>query len=255
MYNLVYGIQCSMRGIADMNLDEFSKQYRNKVESVSYHRMDTAYESVLCQPKEPGKYPAVITIHGIFGLQEMDVRFASRLSAEGYVVLAHGWQSKEQDPADEDIVKGIESALDFLKQNERVDAERISLIGVCRGGSITMVTGAYVPAFRVLVSFYGQSYYPFPSEKKPYSPIDLVDNIQSPMLIIHGEEDTIFSVQESMDYCHKLEMKGKVHQCKFYPEAEHGFFLEGHRNYHRQASEDAWMLLKKFLRDALSLEK
>lgn len=235
-----------------MNLDAFSIQYSIEAKQVTYHSQDTAYHSVLCQPKESGKYPAVITIHGIFGLQEMDVRFASRLSAEGYVVLAHGWQSEDKDPADRDIVKGIESALKFLEQNEKVDAERVGLIGVCRGGSITMVTGGYVPAFKALISFYGQSYYPYTSDKKPNSPIDLVDRIQSPMLIIHGREDTIFSVQESMDYCQALEAKEKVYQCKFYAEAEHGFFLEGHRNYHRKAAEDAWVMLKDFLKDALS---
>lgn len=225
------------------------------VQNVTYHHMNTVYNSVLCRPKGVGKYPAVITLHGIFGLQEMDMRFASQLSREGYVVLAHGWQSKEKDPADREIVRGIESAIDFLMQYEKVDMEHLGLIGVCRGGSITMVTGAYVPIFKALVSFYGQSYYPYVSDKKPCSPIELVDSIQSPMLIIHGEEDTIFSVQESMDYCKALKSQEKIHQCKFYPEAEHGFFLEGHRNYHKHASEDAWTTLKCFFKDTLHQNK
>lgn len=234
-----------------MGQDDCINQQGVECYRVTYQHLSNMYHSVLCEPKQPGKYPAVITIHGIFGLLDMDIQFASRLSREGYVVLAHGWQSKEKDPADREIVKGIESAVAFLKQNERVDIENIGLIGVCRGGSITMVTGSYIPAFKALVSFYGQSYYPILSDKKPHSPIELVESIQAPMLIIHGKEDTIFSVQESLDYCKALEGHEKVYQSQIYPEAEHGFFLEGHRNYHRQASEDAWAILRNFLSDAL----
>lgn len=220
-------------------------------QEVTYLNDNTRFKSILCLPKESGNYPAVITIHGIFGLQEMDVRFASRLSGEGYVVLVHGWQSEESDPADRDIIKGIESAIEFLHEHKQVDNDRIGLVGVCRGGSIAMLTGIRLHQFKVLVSFYGQSKYPFLSEKKPYSPIDLVDKIQAKMLIIHGEEDSIFSVQESKDYCKALEKHGKNVQYKWYSAAEHGFFLEGHRNYQRKASENAWKILKDFLEESL----
>ncbi|GAB7386433.1 hypothetical protein BSNK01_02680 [Bacillaceae bacterium] len=225
-----------------------AQEYGVQIEEVTYQDEATAYPSVLCRPQEKGPFPAVITLHGIFGLQEMDVRFAARLAAEGYIVLAHDWQAKENDPPDREIVRGIAAALRFLKQTDAVDRERIALIGVCRGGSIAMVSGAYLPEFKALVSFYGQAHYPSLDEKKPVSPIDLVERIQAPVLLIHGEADTIFSFEESLAYCRALKERGKPCECHVYPGAEHGFFLEGHRNYHREASAEAWNVLKRFLR-------
>ncbi|WP_167577526.1 dienelactone hydrolase family protein [Ammoniphilus sp. YIM 78166] len=209
-----------------------------------------SFHSVLCKPTSPGCFPSIITIHGIYGLQEMDVLFAQRLALQGYMVLAHGWQTEEKDPADRKIVMGIREAIDFLKQQDQVNAQHIGLIGVCRGGSIAMIAGAHIEELKMSVSFYGQAYYPL-NDKKPASPIDLVNQVTMPMLLIHGEEDIIFDAQETIDFYTALQTRGKKAEYRLYPEAGHGFFLKGHRNYHRQASEDAWIVLSQFLNEHL----
>ncbi|MFC4767733.1 dienelactone hydrolase family protein [Effusibacillus consociatus] len=232
-------------------MEPLEQEFNVHIENVTYESHGVTISSVLCYPKEKGMYPGIITLHGIFGLQEMDVRFPARLAGQGYVVLAHGWQSREKDPADNDIVNDIKTAASFLKRQEMVNGDRLGLIGVCRGGSITMVTGAHSDDFKALVSFYGQSYYPLKDEKKPVSPIELVDDLHAPILLIHGQRDTIFPWEESKDFCEALAKRNKVHECKFYPDAEHGFFLKGHRNYHEESAEDAWDLLGQFLRKNL----
>jgi len=211
----------------------------------------STFRSALSQPVGSGNYPTILTIHGIYGLQEMDVHFTKRLASQGYVVLAHGWQSNEQDPADQDIVEGIRKAIAFLKQEEKALPDQVGLIGVCRGGSIAMIAAAHIKGLKASVSFYGQAYYPFLYNRKPVSPIDLVDQITQPMLLVHGEEDTIFAAQESVDYCSALKSRGKIGECKLYSGARHGFFLKGHRNYHQQASEEAWIVLSEFLKKHL----
>lgn len=145
-------------------------------------------------------------------------------------------------------MQGIDCAVNVLQDVEKADASKTALIGVCRGGSITMVTGAKSSAFQALVSFYGQAYYPVRDKKKPVSPIDLAEDIEAPILVVHGEDDTTFSVREAVEYCKRLKALGKSYESRLYDGAEHGFFLQGHRNYHREASEDAWVLLKRFLR-------
>jgi carboxymethylenebutenolidase len=226
------------------------EKYSSTRTNVTYSNEEITFSSVLCTPKASGTFPAIITIHGIFGLQEMDKLFAERLSEEGYIVLAHGWQSAETDPSDDDLVSGIYSALTFLKSLNGVD-HKFGLVGVCRGGSISMITGAKLQDFSMLVSFYGQSYYPMKNSKKPISPIQLTEHINSPILIIHGEEDTVFPFQESIDYANALQKLGKAHEIHTYPKAQHGFFLEGHRNYHEKASKEAWKVLKEFLKKHL----
>lgn len=229
-------------------MDSLAEQYDVTIDEVNYDTEGVRYASVLCTPKEKGNAPAVVTIHGIFGLQEMDVRFSARLASQGYVVLAHDWQSAGTDPADADIVKGLKGAADYLQSLEQVDERRLALVGVCRGGSIAMIGGAKLDTFSALASFYGQAYYPVTSKKKPQSPIDLTEQISAPMLVVHGEEDSIFSFRESLDYCRRLESLGKTVRQKLYSDAEHGFFLEGHRNYFYVAAEDAWGELEDFLK-------
>jgi carboxymethylenebutenolidase len=251
-YRLVFPSPCFLLNFLEVEtLSNLQEVYNMPYERVAYSNSDTTFQSVLCKPEQPGKYPAIITIHGIFGLLDMDILLASRLRDMGYIVLAHDWQSKEDDPSDQNIVKGIRSAVEFLKGLDEVDENRLGLIGVCRGGSIAMIAGAHLNDFHMLVSFYGQSYYPVTDAKKPVSPIRLAEKIEAPILVIHGEADAVFSVQESIDYCRGLKQREKVYENKFYPGAKHGFFLEGHRNYHKEAAEDAWVTMRQFIKKYL----
>src|SRR5690606_38201464 len=131
------------------------------VHKVTYH----GFSSVLSVPdhvsKPPQnhdeKYPAIVTIHGLFGLQEMDVRLTAQLASIGYVSVVHGWQTEEHDPADNDIISGIEKAIDYLCSLNYVDPNRIGLIGVCRGGSIAMISAAKIRRLKAITAFYGQA--------------------------------------------------------------------------------------------------
>ena len=151
-------------------MDNLVQEYGVDVQNVSYESDGLRILSVLCTPKKAGRYPGIITVHGIFGLQEMDVQFAARLASKGYVVLVHGWQSRANDPADREIVNDIRTAVAYMRQKVMVDQDHLGMIGVCRGGSITMVTGAYIEDFKALVSFYGQSYYMSKTRKSQFLP-------------------------------------------------------------------------------------
>lgn len=57
-------------------------------EDIIYKTGDDEVMAQLSRPAEPGKYPAVIMIHTIFGLDRHIRKVASKLAAQGYVVLA-----------------------------------------------------------------------------------------------------------------------------------------------------------------------
>jgi carboxymethylenebutenolidase len=61
---------------------------KTKSENVNYKTKDDSINAHLAYPEEPGKYPGVIMIHEIFGLDDHTRGVADRLAAEGYVVLA-----------------------------------------------------------------------------------------------------------------------------------------------------------------------
>lgn len=51
-----------------------AEEYGVEISDIRYENDAQHFSSVMCSPKEEGSYPAVVYIHGLFGLQEMDVR-------------------------------------------------------------------------------------------------------------------------------------------------------------------------------------
>src|SRR5687768_7451595 len=62
---------------------------------------EQAYVSYLAAPAAEGTYPAIVLIHSFNGLEEGYRTMTDRLAAEGFVVLAVGWQTFERSPSDD----------------------------------------------------------------------------------------------------------------------------------------------------------
>ena len=88
---------------------------------VSYLSGEVETRSFVSRPEGDGPFPAVMTIHGIFGLNPPDLGLIQRLASRGYVALAHGWQSRGREPTDDLIMEDIRAGIRYLKENEPVD--------------------------------------------------------------------------------------------------------------------------------------
>src|SRR5215204_4838776 len=106
-----------------------------------------------------------------------------QFAAEGFVVLAIGWQTFEQDPGDTVMKQIVEESIAFLTARDDVDPERIGLTGFCAGGRHTMLYLPQIESVKAGVAWYG-----FPDRGEPAA-IDLVADLTAPMLIIHGTAD------------------------------------------------------------------
>lgn len=70
-----------------------------KTEEVTYKTRGDAISAHLAYPTQEGKYPGIVLIHEIFGVDEHIRKVADRIAAEGYVVLApHLFSSKALSP-------------------------------------------------------------------------------------------------------------------------------------------------------------
>jgi len=105
----------------------------------------------LAMPKAPGNYPAVVMIHEWWGLNDNIKEMARSLAAEGYVVLAvdmFGKVAKDANEAREltakvrnnpqSAIQNMKSAVQFLKNQNNVDDNRIASMGWCFGGGMSM---------------------------------------------------------------------------------------------------------------------
>jgi carboxymethylenebutenolidase len=214
---------------------------------VSYTSGGVEIRSFVARPAGSGPFPAIITIHGIFGLNPPDINLLERLAARGYLALAHGWQSRDHDPADDLILEDIRAAIGYLEGNESIDPARIGLVGFCRGGTIAMLAAARIAELSAAVVFYGQAVYEETDSDKPVSAIDLVDDIRPPVLVFHGGEDIYFPIEDARRYRDRLKAAGKTHEFLEFPEADHAYFFEGAPNYNPDASSKSWDKMTEFL--------
>lgn len=179
-----------------------------------------AYASYLAYPEEEGTYPGIVLIHSFNGMEQGYRDMTDAFAAEGFVVLAVGWQTFERGPSDELMEQLMLDSIDFLSAREDVDAEKLGLTGFCAGGRYTMLFMPQVEAFAAGVAWYG-----FPNNGDPTSPADLIDELDSPMLIIHGTDDRPSPITGIYEYATALGDVGKDFELKVYANEPHGFML------------------------------
>lgn len=131
----------------------------------NYKRIETSFNSNdlkisarIYKPSVPGKYPAVVIVHG----SEPDTKdhyseYSKAFSQNGIVALTYDkrgvgesegnlWKSSMDDLANDAV-----AALNFLKQFEFVDSTRIGLWGISQGGWVITKAGMKSDGVKFLV--------------------------------------------------------------------------------------------------------
>lgn len=182
---------------------------------------DRVYVSYLAAPAEGGPYPAIVLIHSFNGLEEGYRTMTDQFASHGFVVLAVGWQTFEQSPSDAVMAQLMQDSIAFLTARDDVIPELIGLTGFCAGGRYTMLFLPQVEGFAAGVAWYG-----FPA-RGDTAPIDLVGDLDAPMLVIHGTKDDPSPIAGIYDYAAALDAAGAYFELKVYQGEPHGFMLRG----------------------------
>jgi dienelactone hydrolase len=157
-------------------------------------------------PKSPGKWPAVLVLHGSFGMRPpygADIAsFAEALADSGFAaILPHYLQATGSD-----LLSGLEimklipekrpawrqacsDALGLMGRDARFDASRLGVLGFSLGANLALSLAMEPPAgtaLKFVVDFFG--------------PTEYLGNRWSalpPIRIFHGENDRIVDHKES----------------------------------------------------------
>lgn len=209
-------------------------------EQVSVESGGQAYESYLAAPSEGGPYPGIVLIHSFRGLEEGYRTMTDQFAAEGFVVLAVGWQTFEESPADATVQQLLLDSVAFLSARDDVDPARLGLTGFCAGGRYTMLFLPQIDAFGAGVAWYG-----FPNSGET-QPADLIDQLDAPMLMIHGTADEPSPITGIYDYATALTEAGKYFELKVYYGEPHGFMLENSRLRQDEVAQSAFDEMASF---------
>lgn len=214
-------------------------------------------------PATPTRWPALIVLHDIYGLDEATQEAASRLSDLGYLTLAPDLYAASGGPKDTSDEKGLGNyaqslfdsrlisdalaALQWLTQREDVDVTRIGIIGWGWGGAYALMTGAYDARLRVVVDIGGEITYPVLSVQKPGSPLNFVANLEGTFMAAFPGQDPALPGFEIERLTTRLREHDKRGEVKVYPDAPAHFW----RDANAPQTAHLWRRLENFLKDNL----
>jgi carboxymethylenebutenolidase len=219
-------------------------------EEVEVMSGDQAYASYIAAPTEGGPYPGIVLIHSFNGLEEGYRTMTDQFAAQGFVVLAVGWQTFEQSPSDDTMARVVNDSAAFLSARDDVDAARLGLTGFCAGGRYTML---FLPQFDDLFAA-GVAWYGFPYRGDTL-PADLVGDLTAPMLIIHGTADDPSPISQIYEYATALTEAGAYFELKVYQGEPHGFMLEGGQLRTDEVAVDAFNEMVTFFQRKLAADE
>lgn len=114
--------------------------------------------------------------------------------------------------------------------------ERVSTLGFCMGGGLSLKAAAKSRHLSSAIAFYGEP----PSA-------ELLEKINVPMLAVYANHDEIINERVPAFVGSSLGA-GKDLTLKTYPRTKHGFFNDSRKAvYNRRAAADSWELTKWFL--------
>jgi carboxymethylenebutenolidase len=212
----------------------------------------------LSRPTASGKYPAIIVIHENAGLTDHIRDVSRRFAKEGYVALAPDLLSRQGGTAKanpkggglsnmrelapvEGVAEDVEAGFAYLKSLPEVRSDRLGLTGFCWGGEMTFASTPRVRGIRAAVVYYGRS----------PQPLDLVKNIEAPVLAHYGEEDP--GVNKGIPETEEAMKKhNKPFTYKIYPKAKHAFNNDTNPDrYNAEVAKEAWGRTLEFFKKHL----
>jgi dipeptidyl aminopeptidase/acylaminoacyl peptidase len=215
-----------------------------------YPSADGSIEAYISRPRGQGPFPLVVLLHGhsISGRGADQVlftaeAFASDICFASVAISLPGYGSTRppKGPMEAITRQAVRDGLSLAKQLKWVDGRRIFFFGVSRGATVAAammndmenVSGAvlYAGAYDL-----GRLYRETPSfwMRKMLNPngdaspklLNLLDESskwRAPTLILHGEQDNLVPVNQSLLLRDQLQAAGTSHRLELFP--DHGHFL------------------------------
>jgi len=219
------------------------------------------------QPEGRQHLPVVLVISEIFGVHEYIADVCRRFAKLGYLAIAPELFARQGDPQsfgtiqelqakliskvpDQQVMGDLDAAVAWAGANGG-DLSRLAITGFCWGGRITWLYAAHSTSLKAAVAWYGQLAGE-PAPLKPKNPLDLVDQLNAPVLGLYGAKDT--GITQEMVGKMKAALAGssdpEARASKFvvYPESGHAFHADYRPSYREQDAKDGWQKCQDWLR-------
>jgi carboxymethylenebutenolidase len=209
-------------------------------------------DGFVAKPDAPGRYPGVVVIHELYGLNDNIRDVCQRFAAEAYVALAVDLFSNANRalclarimagilvrPLHNGTVGELQAAIETLQGRPEVDPQRVGVIGFCMGGSYALQLACIDGNVKAASAFYGNNPRPVQALARA-----------CPIVGSYPERDITTGDGRKLDAA--LQRFDVPHDVKIYPGARHSFFNDRGPTYHADAAADSWGRTLQFFSEHL----
>ena len=243
-----------------------------RVEKLVFERGGETIQARVLFPQdfdEARSYPLVLDIHGGPNGRFSDSYDVTHqiLAGAGYIVLAVNPRGSSSygpdflkavlgDWGGEDFLD-LMAGVDLLCERHYVDADRLGVHGYSYGGFMSSWIVGHDHRFKAAVigapcinlhSMYGTSDIGVSFGENQWggsvlenvealverSPLTYVSEVQTPVLLMHGEEDYRCPIEQAEQFFVALKRRGKTVEFVRFPKSSHGFRKSGHPALHEE---------------------
>ena len=214
---------------------------------------DGEMPSYYARPNADQKPPIILVAMEIFGLHEHIKDVTRRLGKLGAFAIAPDYyfrlgeltqiaESSRLMPLvnskpDHELFADLDAAVAWATE-QGGDADRLGIVGFCRGGRTVWLYATHNPTLKAGVAFYGSLMDPS-SSAMPKNAFERATEVKAPVLGLYGAEDASITPDQVEAMKEKLKAAGKTTKFKIYPGAGHGFFADYRQSYRADAAQDA----------------
>jgi carboxymethylenebutenolidase len=207
----------------------------------------------------------VAVLHERYGLVQHTVDLARKLAEAGLVGCAPNlfsrWQGDREALRRGDVrvtlpdpeVAGIlGETIDFLRGHQRVDGDRLALIGVCQSGRYVPVVSSERDDLAACVVLYGSAQESDweVNEWQPRPLGEMLRSSRAPVLFIYGEADHVISLADVQKVRTALESGRRSYRMRVFPNMPHGWLNDTMPGRYRpDMAAEAWSNILVFLEE------
>ncbi|HEX7958091.1 MAG TPA: dienelactone hydrolase family protein [Pyrinomonadaceae bacterium] len=221
-------------------------------------------------PAKGKNLPVALVVQEIFGIHEHIKDVCRRFARLGYMAVAPSLYFRQGDTTkvameevmkvvarvpDEQVMADLDSTVAWARATKVSDAKRVGITGFCWGGRIVWLYSAHSKDVDAGVAWYGRlvaNADAKPNPLTPRQPIDLVDELNAPVLGLYGGKDRgipVETVERMRGALKRSKSKAAARsEVVLYPEAGHGFHADYRPSYNKEAAADGWQRLQAWFK-------
>jgi carboxymethylenebutenolidase len=228
------------------------------VETVTYRAGPETLRGILCRPAGEARHPAVIIVHGDFGLSDWVKETARQLAGAGYLSLAvdlYRGQAvtdvldahiMDRGLSEDRVITDLRAAVDYLEGRPDVRKDAIGILGWDTGGGYALDAALNDSRLRVVVTCCGR----LTTDPALLAPLN------ASVLGLFAGQDEGISPQTIAQFRAAMEKAGKrLAGLHVYPACGHGFMdpstTQTTGDQVDEARVDAWRKIQYYLASEL----